>query len=540
MTDTTAGDARPAPVPAVGAKVGLGLYIGFGAMALGQFMAMLDIQIVASSLQQIQAGVSASADEISWIQTAYIIPEVVMIPLSAYLSRMWGTRLVFMLSCAGFVLASILTGLSTSIEMMILTRAIQGFVGGAMIPTVMAVAFTAFPPEKRVTASMLIGMIVTLAPTIGPTLGGWITENLDWRWLFYVNVIPGAAVLALVWRFGDFDKGDASLSKGFDWFGLGAMAIFLMSMTYVLEEGASENWFTDDRIVILSVVAVVTGVAFIWRCLAYFNPIVELRTFRNTNFLVGSAFTFVMGMNLFGASFILPLFLGRVGGMSAGEIGTIMGVGGLSMFFAGPFIRRIVGFFDLRLVMVVGMAISAGGLWTAHALTPEWGFTEFAVLQIVRAFGLMSAMVASQQLSMATLEPQYIKNASGIVNLFRNVGGAVGLASIGTIINDGTLRHMADIRARMTETDPNGQAMLAGLVQRMSDMGVVDPEGAARKALTFMTEKQAMTIAFGEAFALLAVVTFITGFIALISQKPPQTAVSPASKAAAAAAAEAH
>lgn len=528
MTDIAAG----APRAASAAKTGIGLYLGFGAMALGQFMAVLDIQIVASSLQQIQAGVSASADEISWVQTAYLIPEVVMIPLSAYLSRMWGTRLVFMVSCAGFVIASVLTGLSTSIEMMIFTRAIQGFVGGAMIPTVMAVAFTAFPPEKRVTASMLIGMIVTLAPTIGPTLGGWITENLDWRWLFYVNVIPGAAVLALVWRYGDFDKGDPSLSKGFDWFGLGAMAIFLMSMTYVLEEGASENWFSDDRIVILSVVTVVTGVAFLWRCLAYFNPIVELRTFRNRNFLVGSAFTFVMGMNLFGASFILPLFLGRVGGMSAGEIGTIMGVGGLAMFFAGPFIRRIVSFFDLRLVMVVGMMISAGGLWTAHALTPEWGFTEFALMQIVRAFGLMAAMVASQQLSMATLEPQYIKNASGIVNLFRNVGGAVGLASISTIINTGTLKHMADIRARMSEADPNGQAMLAGLVQRMTDTGVADPAGAALKAMTFMMEKQAMTIAFGEAFALLAVVTFVTGFVALVSQKP--AAISPAAKAAAA------
>jgi MFS transporter, DHA2 family, multidrug resistance protein len=520
VTDFAADAAQPAQAKSTRSE--LALYLGFGAMAIGQFMAVLDIQIVASSLQQIHAGVSASADEISWVQTAYIIPEVVMIPLSAYLSRMWGTRLIFMLSCAGFVVASVLTGLSTSIEMMIITRAIQGFVGGAMIPTVMAVAFTAFPPEKRVTASMLIGMIVTLAPTIGPTLGGWITENLNWRWIFFVNVIPGAAVLALVWRYGDFDRGDPTLSKGFDWFGLGAMAIFLMSATYVLEEGASENWFSDDRIVVLSVTAVVTGVAFVWRCLAYFNPIVELRTFRNRNFMAGAAFTFVMGMNLFGASFILPLFLGRVGGMSAGEIGTIMGVGGLSMFFAGPLIRRIVNYFDLRLVMIVGMAVSASGLWMGHALTAEWGFEEFAVMQVVRAFGMMSAMVASQQLAMATLEPRYIKNASGIVNLFRNIGGAVALASLGTIITNGTVAHMADMRARMSMTDPNSQAMFAGLVQRMTEMGVIDPEGAARKAMTFMMEKQAMTIAFGEAFALLAVVTLVTGFVALFTSPLPK------------------
>lgn len=521
MSDIAADAARSAPATPV-AKVGLPLYLGFGAMVVGQFMAILDIQIVAASLQQIQAGVGASADEISWVQTAYIIPEVVMIPLSAYLSRLWGTRLVYMLSCGGFVIASVLAGLSTSMEMMIVTRALQGFLGGAMIPTVFAVAFTAFPGDRRILASTIIGMIVTLAPTVGPTLGGWITENLDWRWLFFVNVAPGLAVLGLVWRYGDFDKGDPSLAKGFDWFGLATMAVFLMSMTYVLEEGASENWFSDDRIVILTVTTMVAGCAFLWRSFAYHNPIIEFRAFQNRNFFAGTMFTFVMGMNLFGASFILPLFLGRVGGMSAGDIGAIMGIGGLAMFFAGPLIGRIVQLFDPRILMVGGMAMSAGGLWTAHALTPEWGFAEFAVLQVVRAFGMMTAMIASQQLSMSTLAPQYVKNASGIVNLARNVGGAVGLAVLSTLIGAGTLVHQNDMRARMSEADPNAQAMLAGLIQRMTDMGVADPEGAALKSMAFLIEKQAMTIAFGEAFAFLAVVTLITGLFALITRPPPR------------------
>lgn len=521
MSDTTADAALPA---ATQPRTGAALWLGFGAMVVGQFMAFLDIQIVASSLQQIQAGVSASADEISWIQTAYIIPEVVMIPLSAYLSRLWGTRPVFMVSCAGFVGASVLTGLSTSIEMMIVTRALQGFVGGAMIPTVFAVAFTAFPGNRRIMASTLVGMIVTLAPTIGPSLGGWITENLDWRWLFFVNVIPGAAVLALVWRYGDFDKGDRSLAKGFDWFGLATMAVFLMSMTYVLEEGASENWFRDDRIVVLTVTALVTGAAFIWRSLAHHNPIIEFRAFSDRNFLAGTIFTFVMGMNMFGSTFLLPLFLGRVGGMSAGDIGITMGVGGAALFFAGPLIGRLVSIFDPRMLMLLGMALSAWGVWLAHALTPEWGFAEFAVMQVVRAFGMMTAMVASQQLSMATLPPAYVKNASGILNLSRNVGGAFGLATVSTIVGYATLTHENEMLARMSVADPNAQAMYAGLVQRMSEMGVLDPEGAARKAMSFMVEKQAMTVAFGEAFALLAVVTLLTGFVALMTKAPPRGA----------------
>ena len=232
MTDAAASSAQAAPAdqPEINWTV---LLLGFAGMVIGQFMAILDIQIVAASLPQIQAGVGASADEISWIQTAYLIPEVVMIPLSGFLSRLWGTQRLFLASCAGFVLMSVATGLSSSIDTMILFRAIQGFVGGAMIPTVFAVAFTAFPPDKRVTASVVMGLIVTLAPTVGPTLGGHLTEWLSWRWLFFINVGPGLIVLFLVGRYGAFDKGDPSLAKGFDWWGLALMATFLMSMQFV-------------------------------------------------------------------------------------------------------------------------------------------------------------------------------------------------------------------------------------------------------------------------------------------------------------------
>ena len=282
MTDAAASSAQAAPAdqPEINWTV---LLLGFAGMVIGQFMAILDIQIVAASLPQIQAGVGASADEISWIQTAYLIPEVVMIPLSGYLSRLWGTQKVFLASCIGFLVMSVAVGLSSSIETMIVFRALQGFVGGAMIPTVFAVAFTAFPPEKRVTASVIMGLIVTLAPTVGPTLGGHLTEWLSWRWLFFINVFPGAIVLFLVGRYAHFDKGDPSLSKGFDWLGLMLMAAFLMSLQFVLEEGAKEDWFADDMILLLSVVAAVCGPAFVWRSLSYRNPIVELRAFGNRN-----------------------------------------------------------------------------------------------------------------------------------------------------------------------------------------------------------------------------------------------------------------
>ena len=517
----TVGGA-PAPAPEVNWTF---LLLGFAGMVIGQFMAILDIQIVASSLPQIQAGVGASADEISWIQTAYLIPEVVMIPLSGYLSRLWGTQKVFLVSCAGFLLMSVATGLSSSIEAMIVFRALQGFVGGAMIPTVFAVAFTAFPPDKRVTASIVMGLIVTLAPTVGPTLGGHLTEWLSWRWLFFINVIPGMLVLFLVGRYADFDKGDPALAKGFDWTGLGLMATFLMSLQFVLEEGAKNDWFTDDLILLLAVVAAITGPVFIWRSLTYRNPIVELRAFTNRNFLVGVVMTFIVGAVLFGGTFLLPLFLGRVRDYSASEVGTTMVVSGLAMFLTAPLAGRLVRKVDLRLLMFSGFALCAWGMWSARLVTPDWGFWEFAGVQAVRGCGVMMALIAAQQVTMSTLPPGMVKNASGLVNLSRNVGGAFGLAILNTSLTRNTALHMSELTQAIPVTSAGMQAMLAGLQARFA--GSIDPDGSAIKAVFGMLQKQATTLAFGDAFAMLAVACAFAAFATLLSRPVKASAGAP-------------
>lgn len=501
------------------------LLLGFAGMVIGQFMAILDIQIVASSLPQIQAGVGASADEISWIQTAYLIPEVVMIPLSGYLSRLWGTQKVFLVSCAGFMLMSVATGLSTSIDAMIFFRALQGFVGGAMIPTVFAVAFTAFPPEKRITASVVMGLIVTLAPTVGPTLGGHLTEWLSWRWLFFINVPPGLLVLFLVGRYANFDKGDPSLTRGFDWWGLGLMAVFLMSLQFVLEEGSKNDWFADDNILWLSVLAATTGPAFIWRSLTYYNPVVELRAFTNRNFMVGVVMTFTVGAALFGGTFLLPLFLSRVREYSAAEVGTTMVVSGLAMFATAPFAGRLVRKVDARILMFGGFMLCAWGMWDAHAVTSEWGFWQFAGVQALRGAGVMMAMIAAQQVTMSTLPPHMVKNASGLVNLSRNVGGAFGLALLNTSLTTNTASHMSELTQNISVTDGGMQAMLAGMQERFA--GSIDPAGAAMKAISGMLYKQATTLAFGDAFAMLAVGCVFAAFVTLFSRPARAAAGAP-------------
>ncbi|CAN5318583.1 DHA2 family efflux MFS transporter permease subunit [soil metagenome] len=532
MTDAAlpAKPAVPGAAPSASDIDWTKLFLGFGAMVIGQFMAILDIQIVAASLPQIQAGVGASADQVSWIQTAYLIPEVVMIPLSGYLSRLWGTQRVYLISCAGFIIMSVLTGLSSSIDMMIITRALQGFIGGAMIPTVFAVAFTAFPPERRVTASVIMGLIVTLAPTVGPTLGGHLTEWLSWRWLFFINVPTGIIVLFGVARWGQFDKGDPSLAKGFDWFGLGVMATFLMSMQFVLEEGSKDGWFEDTGILFLTVLAVVTGVLFVWRSMTYRNPIVELRAFSNRNFSIGVAMTAMSGASLFGGTFLLPQFLGRVRHYSASEVGTTMVVSGLSMFATGPLAGRLVRGIDPRIPLFVGFMLAGWGMYMAHGVTKDWGFWQFAGVQACRGVGVMIAMIATQQVTMSTLPPSMVKNASGLVNLSRNTGGAIGLALLATAITNQTALYYMGLSDGVIQGDPRMASMMQGLSARMTQLGVSDPDGATHKAIGGMLQQQATILAFGDSFTLLAYGCFAAAVISLLA-KPVKNAPPPPSDA---------
>ncbi len=493
------------------------VFLGFSGMIIGQFMAILDIQIVAASLSQIQSGIGASADEMSWVQTVYLLAEVVIMPLTAYLTRMWGTRKFFIGACILFIVSSILTGLTTSIESMIFMRAVQGIAGGAMIPVVFATAFTIFPPERRITANVIVGLIVTLAPTVGPTLGGHLTDIASWRWLFFVNVPPGLLALFLVWRYGDFDKGDPSLSKGIDWWGVGLMAIGLLSIQYVLEEGAKDSWFQDDMILWLTVLGVVTFGAFIWRQLTYQQPIVSLKPFTDRNFSIGIVMTLVSGMSLYGGTFVLPLFLAQIRQYSAAETGTTMLVSGLTMFLTGPIAGRIVRQFDPRVGMVLGFAIAAYGTGLGHAVTNDWGFWEFAYLQAFRGVGVMIAMIASQQMTVSTIPVHMMKDASALVNLTRNVGGAVGLAMLSTALTQQTARHYNELTSAMSIASAQTQNLMAGLSARMAQLGVADPEGAGYKAVGGMIHREAAILAFGDAFALLAVGLAFAGVLALFA-----------------------
>eukprot|EP01037_Dinobryon_pediforme_P026935 gene26935-29630_t len=412
-------------------------------MVFGMFMAILDIQIVSASLSEIQAGLSASADEISWVQTSYLVAEVIMIPLSGYLSRAISTRWMFTISAAGFTLMSFFCAGASTIGEMIFWRALQGFIGGGMIPTVFAAAFTIFPPSKQPIVAPVIGLVATLAPTIGPTVGGYLTDAFSWHWLFLVNIIPGIIVSTATWFLIDFDKPDFSLLKKFDWTGLISMAGFLGAMEYALEEGPSKDWLEDGPVAIALAISAVSGVVFFWRVLTAEQPIVDLSSFTNRNFWTGSLFSFVMGVGLSGLTYIYPVYLASVRGYSSLMIGQTMFVTGVCMFIMAPISGRLMTKMDPRLMIALGFTGFAIGTWQASYITRDWDFWELLVPQMFRGFSLMLCMVPINNLALGTMPPDKIKNASGLFNLTRNLGGAFGLALINTTLNKRMDLHLA-------------------------------------------------------------------------------------------------
>lgn len=472
-------------------------------MVLGMFMAILDIQIVSASLPEIQAGLAASGDEIPWIQTSYLIAEVIMIPLSGYLSRMLSTRWLFSISAGGFTLMSLLCGLSTSIGEMILWRTLQGFVGGAMIPTVFACAYTIFPRSKMHIVSPMIGLVATLAPTIGPTLGGYLTEFMSWHWLFFINVIPGIIVTTAAVTLIDFDKPDLSLLGKFDWWGFLGLALFLGALEFVLEEGAGDDWFASEVIVLMTTVTVVGGFLFFWRAFTAPEPIVRLDAFADRNFAMGSLFSFGLGIGLYGLIYIFPVYLSGIRGYNSLQIGEAMMVSGAAMFFSAPLVGRFSRSVDPRLMMGVGFVMFAYSCWMMTGLTEDWDYWEIFVPQVLRGVSLMLCMIPVSNIALGLLPPEQVKNASGLFNLTRNLGGAVGLALINTILRNRQDVHYTRIAEAVNVSSQPAHDALGMLEQAYSGLGEA-AHAAALGTISGMAKLQAMVMALSDIFLILA------------------------------------
>jgi MFS transporter, DHA2 family, multidrug resistance protein len=491
--------------------------IAFLAMCFGMFMAFLDIQIVSSSLNEIQAGISASADEIPWVQTAYLIAEVIAIPLSGFLSRALGTRILFSISAAGFTLASVLCGMSSSINEMIVWRALQGFIGGGMVPTVFASAYLIFQGPRQKYVAPVVGLIATLAPTIGPTVGGYLTDAYSWHWLFFVNVVPGIIVAISTFLLVDFDQPDLALLRNFDWCGLISMAGFLGALEYVLEEGPRYEWFDDNTIAAIAVISAVSAVVFFVRVLTAKAPIVDLRAFANRNFAVGSLFSFVLGIGLYGLTYLYPVYLAQVRGYDALMIGETMFVSGLVMFATAPIAGQLNERIDPRYILVAGFVFFAIGTWQMTYVTSDWDFWELLWPQIFRGVGLMFAIIPVTNTALGTLPIERVKNASGLFNLMRNLGGAIGLAAINTWFNDRMDLHLSRLHEAINGANVTATETLTNLAARFQGS---DANAQALKEMMGIVRLQAAVMSYADVFLLMTALFLGLAVFGLLMKRP--------------------
>ena len=479
--------------------------LSFATMCVGMFIALLDIQIVSASLRDIGGGLSAGADDTTWVQTSYLIAEIIVIPLSGWLSRVMSTRWLFSASAAGFTVASLLCGLAWNIQSMIAFRALQGFIGGSMIPLVFTTAFMFFTGSQRVVAAATIGAIASLAPTLGPTVGGWITDTYSWHWLFFINLVPGILVAVVVPIMVRVDLPNPKLLLNGDYFGMVLMALFLGCLEYALEEGPRLDWLNSDSIMTAVWVSGIAGIGFIWRSLTYEFPVVDLKALKDRNFALGCFFSFATGVAIFATIYLTPVFLGRVRGFSALDIGIAVFSTGIFQILAIPVYAVFANRVDLRWLLMFGLGCLSLSMYNFAPITHDWGGAQLMFPQALRGIGQQFSIPPVVTLTLGGLAPDRLKLASGLFNLMRNLGGAIGIAVCATLLNDRTNLHFLRLSEHLNSSNNAMNELLGQTGASAAALGqsAVDSGTRALVLLAGLTFREAQTLAFSDVFIML-------------------------------------
>jgi DHA2 family multidrug resistance protein len=484
-------------------------WFGFVLMCLGMFMAILDIQVVATSLPTIQDALAISPDAMSWIQTAYLIAEIIAIPLTGWLTRVLTLRWLFVIAVFVFTLASIACASSSNFASLVTFRIFQGFAGGTLIPAVFSGIFLLFPARSHPIAGTIAGIVAVLAPTVGPVVGGWITHYYSWPWLFLVNVVPG--VIAAVATPFLLPRGRPRLNqvKNFDAISLALMAVALASLEIGLKQAPQSGWFSAVCLGLFALCAVATAL-FAVRTLKAARPVVELATLKVRPFSVGCALSFCLGVGLFGAVYLLPVFLAYVRHHDALQIGSIMLVTGAAQLVAAPIAGALESRLDSRWLSAFGFSLFALGLGLSAFESRAADYDEMFWPQAMRGFAAMFCLLPPTRLALETLPHKQVPDASGLFNMMRNLGGAVGIALVDTILYGRTSGHADVIRQRLIAGDV-GAAQAIGLDR-------LPPDPAAVGSLI---EQAAIAASANEAWALLAVVA-VLGLLLIPFANPPR------------------
>ena len=502
MTDRLGISIAIEPTGKVGERVRTRTWLGFLAMCLGMFMAVLDIQIVASSLPEIQAAVGIPAHQLSWVQTGYLIAEVIAIPLTGWLTRLMTLRSMFVIATAGFTAASVGCALSGSFASLVAFRVIQGFCGGAIIPAVFTSVFVLFPKERQVRATAVAGVFAVLAPTLGPVVGGYITETYSWHWLFLINVAPGVAVSVAVAAAVRTGRPDWSLLRAFDFTSLALLAISLASLEIMLKEAPPRGW-TSPLILALLALTLGTAALLIPRSLRLAQPLIVLHCFRAREFTVGCVYSFILGAGLYGSVYLLPIFLGFIREHSPLEIGLIMLVGGVAQLVIAPIAAPLERRIDRRLLTGLGYGIFAAGLISNGFATFETDYDGLFWPQVLRGLAVMFCLLPTTSLALEGQSHDTIADASGFFNLMRNLGGAIGIALIDTVLELRPAHHAAWIVERLQAGDPVTAAVVGLPLDRFHNVPLGPIDEATKETVRPLVERAAAVASFNDAYFLL-------------------------------------
>ena len=473
---------------------------------LGAFMAVLNIQIVNASLANIQGAIGAGTDEGGWISTAYLVAEIIVIPLTGWLARAFSMRRYLIANAVLFLAFSAGCALAQNLGQMIVLRAFQGFAGGVLIPMSFTIIITQLPKTKQPIGMAMFAISAIFAPAIGPTIGGYLTENWGWQYIFYVNLVPGAAMVAMLWFSLDAGPMQLHLIKQGDWPGIAALSIGLGTLQTVLEEGNKEDWFGSPYITRLSVVAAASLILFVWIELSSKRPLLDLRLILRRNFGFGVAASFLLGIALYGLVFLLPQYLGRIQGYNPEQIGFVLAWIGLPQLVLIPLVPRLLRWFDARLLIGTGLVLLASGNLLTINMTANYSADQLLVPNVLRAIGQALCFAPLSAVAMSGIESANAGSASALFNMMRNLGGAIGIAFLQTFFTKREQFHSNVVNQSVSVLDSETRSRVDLLTNYFISHGITDPAVAGQKALIVIgrsIRQQADIMAFSDSFFLL-------------------------------------
>lgn len=500
MSAATAGSRTAAPE-----RADISAWLAVAAGSLGALMATLDISIVNSSLPTIQGEIGATGTEGTWIATAYLVAEIIIIPLSGWLERLFGLRSFLLIAVSLFTAFSVLCGISTNLTMMIIGRVGQGFTGGALVPTAMTIIATRLPRSQQPIGNAMFGVTAIIGPLLGPLIGGWLTENVSWHYAFFINIPVGMLLIALLLTTMAHRRPDWEELWGADWRGIVGMALGLGGLTIVLEEGQREQWFQSSAIVQMSIVtAVGFGLLLAGQIFAK-RPVIKLRLLLDRQFGAVALMGLVIGMMIYGTSYVIPQFLAAIAGYNALQSGKIVLLSGIPSMLLMPFTPLLMRYLDIRIAVAIGLAIMAASCMVDTVLTSQSVGHDFVESQLLRGVGVIMGFLFLNQAAIASVPARDAGDAAGLFNAVRNLGGSLALAGIATIQDQRNWFHSRRLEESMSANSDAVQAYVASLSRSLGG------QEAGLRSLAGTIQREALVMTFNDIFWMLGV-----GIIAVI------------------------